>query len=215
MSRRRQREEAMMLAYEMEVHKEEELAYLTSYFEKHEKDIQENEYSYAVLKNMLVNVAPIVKAIELGSAKWKLERISKLDFAILKIAVAELLFVDDVPAKVSINEAVELTKRYSGEQSFRYVNGVLRNINDNIENCAEKETSFIDTLMKAVAEDVKEAEEEAARLAEIALIEKRLAEIRAAKEDAIKQAVIDKEDAEKAVLEAGEDDDIVFLNMND
>lgn len=111
MSRTKQREKAMMLAYEIEVHREEEIAYLTSYFEKYGSDLEKNEYSYTVLKNMLVNIAPIVKAIELGSAKWKLDRISKLDFAILKIAVTELLFVDEVPAKVSINEAVELAKK--------------------------------------------------------------------------------------------------------
>ncbi|MGL5439070.1 MAG: transcription antitermination factor NusB [Filifactoraceae bacterium] len=208
MSRRKQREEAMLLAYEMEVHKEEELAYLKSYFEKHEKDINKNEYSFLVLKNMLVNNAPILKAIELGAAKWKIQRISKLDLAILKIAITELIFVDDVPAKVSINEAVELAKIYSGEQSYKFINGVLRYVNDNIGNYADKELSYLDLLMVLVDKEKKEEEAETARLEEIAIIEKRLDEIRKAK-------AINNETLITDEREVPEIDDVVFLDIND
>ena len=57
--------------------------------------------------------------------KWDLNRIAVLDHIILRIAIAEFLYFDDIPFKVTINEAIELAKRYSTAQSGRFVNGIL------------------------------------------------------------------------------------------
>jgi len=59
------------------------------------------------------------------SHSWKIERISKVDLAILRLALFEMLYMDDIPYKVSINEAVELAKKYSTDKSHKYVNGLL------------------------------------------------------------------------------------------
>ena len=56
---------------------------------------------------------------------WTLERLSKVDLAILRLATYEILFEDEIPQNVSINEAVELSKRYSEDDSRKFINGVL------------------------------------------------------------------------------------------
>ena len=64
---------------------------------------------------------------------WKLDRVSKVNLTILRLAVGEMLFVDDVPGSVAINEAVELTKKYSDEKSTSFVNGVLDKVLKTLE----------------------------------------------------------------------------------
>ncbi|EHL96061.1 transcription antitermination factor NusB [Lentilactobacillus parafarraginis] len=56
---------------------------------------------------------------------WSIDRIAKTDLIILQIALYEMLYVDDLPAKVSINEAIELAKKYSDDRSRKFVNGIL------------------------------------------------------------------------------------------
>lgn len=60
--------------------------------------------------------------------KWSIDRIAKTDLAILRTAVAEMLYVDSIPVGVSINEAVELAKKYGDEKSYAFVNSVLGKI---------------------------------------------------------------------------------------
>lgn len=57
--------------------------------------------------------------------KWKINRIARTDLSILRLAVYEMLYLDELPAKVSLNEALELTKEFSDDESRRFVNGVL------------------------------------------------------------------------------------------
>jgi transcription antitermination factor NusB len=68
-----------------------------------------------------------------ASRHWRLERMSLVDRNILRIALYELLFLKDVPHKVSIDEAVELGKRYGGDESGAFVNGVLDHIYHSME----------------------------------------------------------------------------------
>jgi transcription antitermination factor NusB len=60
--------------------------------------------------------------------RWRLERLTMLDRAILRLAAAEILYFDDVPPKVSINEAVEVAKKYGDDDAGKFVNGVLDGI---------------------------------------------------------------------------------------
>ncbi len=59
---------------------------------------------------------------------WKLERVGNVDRAILRLAVHELQYIDDIPANVTFNEAIELAKAFGGEESGKFLNGVLSNI---------------------------------------------------------------------------------------
>lgn len=60
--------------------------------------------------------------------KWKIERIAKVDLAILQLSLYEILYENDIPERVSVNEAVELAKVYSGDDSPKFINGVLGKI---------------------------------------------------------------------------------------
>jgi N utilization substance protein B len=63
--------------------------------------------------------------IEIDSENWKVSRMAKTDLSILRIAAAEILYADDIPDSVSANEAVELAKMYGGDESSRFINGIL------------------------------------------------------------------------------------------
>ncbi len=87
------------------------------------------KYAKELLSGISENFAQIDKVIEEASENWSLSRMASTDRAILRIAVFEMLYRDDVPSSVSINEAVELAQSFGGEdESFRFVNGVLGRI---------------------------------------------------------------------------------------
>ncbi len=68
------------------------------------------------------------KVIGRASKNWRLERMSRLDKCVLRLAVFEMFFLDDIPLKVSLDEAVEIGKKFGGEDSTRFINGVLDSI---------------------------------------------------------------------------------------
>lgn len=59
------------------------------------------------------------------TGKWKIERLNKVSLGVMRLAVYELKYLDDIPSNVTINEAVELSKKFSGEDEYKFVNGVL------------------------------------------------------------------------------------------
>lgn len=92
-------------------------------------DIDFAPYAEALVRGVQDHLADIDNYLEETSENWALDRMPVVDRAILRLAVYEMLYVDDVPISVSINEAVELAKAYGGEDdSSRFVNGVLGRI---------------------------------------------------------------------------------------
>ena len=89
-----------------------------------------------LVKGVLPNLSEIDALIEKHANNWTLDRMANIDRNILRIAIYEIVFVDNIPKSVSINEAVELAKKYSTENSFGFVNGVLGKIEkvEKIEN---------------------------------------------------------------------------------
>lgn len=79
----------------------------------------------AVITGVLQHIANIDDTIDSVSTKWRLSRMDVIDRSILRIATFELVFMKKTPYKVIINEALELAKKYSGEQSATFINGVL------------------------------------------------------------------------------------------
>ena len=65
------------------------------------------------------------RKIEELSSNWKLERMNKVDLNIIRLAAYEIIYDENIPERVSVNEAVEIAKIYGGEQSFSFVNGIL------------------------------------------------------------------------------------------
>lgn len=87
------------------------------------------DYTYQLLRQLQLHRAEIDQLLEAALVEWQLNRLAQLDRQILRLAVVEMLHLD-VPAQVAINEAVELAKRYSGEDGHRFINGVLRRVLD-------------------------------------------------------------------------------------
>lgn len=69
---------------------------------------------------------------------WTLERIAKTDLAILRTAVAEMLYVESIPVRVSINEAVDLAKKYGDERSYAFINSVLGKVSRSLNDSAKE-----------------------------------------------------------------------------
>jgi len=70
--------------------------------------------------------------LELALVDWQVARLARIDRDLLRIALAEIMFLG-VPERVAINEAVELAKRYSGDEGHRFINGVLRRVSERIK----------------------------------------------------------------------------------
>lgn len=91
------------------------------------------DFSNRINAGTAENLDAVDEIISKYSKNWKLSRISKIDMNILRIAVYELLFIKDVPAKVVINEAIEIAKKYGTEESGSFINGILDNISKSIK----------------------------------------------------------------------------------
>ncbi|WP_028829121.1 transcription antitermination factor NusB [Proteocatella sphenisci] len=128
MGRRDERQKAVELLYEMVVQKEDETSYINEYFDKYELDKENLKFAKRILETYFDNKEEVNAAISENLQKWKMERLGKIDLSIIRAATTEMLYFDDVPEAVSINEAVELAKLFSEEKAFKFINKVLRNI---------------------------------------------------------------------------------------
>lgn len=127
MKRQKSREKAMELLFSMELSKNSYEETIEMFIEDYEMDLNtiDLEYIKNVVKIVTENLEIINNKIVESLVNWKLERVSKVNLTILRLAVGEMMFIEDVPGNVAINEAVELTKKYSDEKSCSFVNGVL------------------------------------------------------------------------------------------
>ena len=88
----------------------------------------QNSFAETLARKVYENIEEIDKAIEENLVGWSAKRISKVSRAILRIAVCELLYSENMPVGVAINEAVEIAKKYSTTEDASYINGVLGSI---------------------------------------------------------------------------------------
>lgn len=125
MSRKIAREALMKLLYEKDVageHHNESLRNLRVEFGLDERD---EDYIKQILFSMDTQQPTIDAYIEKYAKSWTVERMAKVDLAIIRLAMYEMLYRKDIPVGVSINEAVELAKKYSNEKSGSFINGIL------------------------------------------------------------------------------------------
>ena len=127
MKRQKSREKAMELLFSMEISKNSYEETVENFIEDYEMDLNtiDVEYIKNVVKVVTDNIEAIDEKIIQSLVNWKLDRVSKVNLTVLRLAVGEMMFIEDVPGSVAINEAVELTKKYSDEKSCSFVNGVL------------------------------------------------------------------------------------------
>ena len=127
MTRRESREQAFYLIFQMNFQNLPVIELVETAMEVAEDDEQSNydEYSIDVARAVQLNREAIDKIIEDNSKKWKMSRLPKVTVSILRLAIAEIDFMTDVPQGAIINEAVELAKKFGNDDDFAYVNGVL------------------------------------------------------------------------------------------
>ncbi|QWG46534.1 N utilization substance protein NusB [Bacillus mycoides] len=130
MKRRTARERAMQALYQMDITGELEPKVAV------ENTLDEGEETNEFLESLVVefvdNKEEIDAAIRQNLKKWKLERISIVDRSILRVAVCEMKYMEEIPHNVTINEAIEIAKTFGDEESRRFINGVLSNIKDTL-----------------------------------------------------------------------------------
>ena len=127
MNRKKSREIAMELLFGMTLSKNSLEETISTFKEDFEMKLStiDLEYIEEILSKVEENKEAIDKKIEEALTNWKFERISKVNLSILRLAIAEMLYQEDVPGSVAINEAVEITKKYSDEKSVSFINAVL------------------------------------------------------------------------------------------
>ncbi|MBU0503098.1 MAG: transcription antitermination factor NusB [Candidatus Omnitrophota bacterium] len=126
------REYALQVLYKLDITKDKDLEVVLANFWLMgvEKEVEEQVKIFAaeLVKGVVNNLEDIDRDISRYATNWKLERMAVVDRNILRLSAYELIFRDDIPPKVSINEAVELAKKYSEPKSAKFVNGVLDKI---------------------------------------------------------------------------------------
>ncbi len=122
MSRTEQREQAFCLVFQNLFNNEETV----SIYEENVAKV--GKYAKSLFEGVLSKTDELDEVINTYSKGWKTNRLPKVNLAILRLAVYEIKYVDDVPQSVAINEAVELAKKYSGEGDYSFINGILGSV---------------------------------------------------------------------------------------
>ena len=130
MNRVLSREEAVKLIYQMEITKDSPKEAIENFIENCEIKLEsiDLEYIKGIVNGVCENKEEIDSVLQRNFVKWKIDRISKVNLAILRVGLYEMNYVEEVPGKVAINEAVEVAKKYSDEKSVAFINGVLDKI---------------------------------------------------------------------------------------
>lgn len=123
MTRREAREAAFALLFEYSFSEDTIETVIEN--AKESELLELDDFAVALTMGAVQNVETLDARIADASHKWSMDRISKVALAVMRLAVYEILFEEDIPTSVSINEAVELSKKYGGDEDANFVNGVL------------------------------------------------------------------------------------------
>lgn len=133
MTRREAREQAFVLIFEKSFRLDETVLDIAEdAFD--EDQIEKDDFALMLAKKTEENLEDIDIYIEKYSRGWSIKRIPRVALAILRIAICEMLYVEEVPVGVSINEAVELAKTYAGENDGSFINGILGSVSREHKN---------------------------------------------------------------------------------
>lgn len=128
MNRRELREQIFKLLFRVEFNKPDEMVEQRDlFFEENEFEVSEKDQTHITEKTnkIIEKLQEIDEAINREAKGWTTERMGKVDLTILRLAVFEIEYDEDVPTSVAINEAVELAKKFGRDESAGFVNGVL------------------------------------------------------------------------------------------
>lgn len=134
MKRKNQRELLIKMFYEMEMNKDFGNQIYKSFLENNSINNLDDRYFHSLYELYIKNKEAIDESIKsLISLSWDMSRIAKVDLSILRVAVTEIVHMEDIPYKVSINEAINLAKDYGDESSYKFINGILGNLMKQIQ----------------------------------------------------------------------------------
>lgn len=126
MTRKQAREEAFILIFEKEFN-DDTLEDILSLAEE-VRDLKPDEYIKNVFFGVFENLEKIDEIISQNAVGWSIKRITKTALAILRLAIYEIKFYSEIPVSVSINEAVELAKKYATKEDASFINGILSTV---------------------------------------------------------------------------------------
>lgn len=132
MKRSESRKQAFLLVYEKSFKEDEELPEIIQ-AAMEARDFEVSEFAQALAQGTVEHTEQADGYLEKYAVGWKTSRISKVDKAILRLAIYEMLHSDEVPVGVAINEAVELAKEFSTGESAAFVNGILGSVARQLE----------------------------------------------------------------------------------
>jgi transcription antitermination protein NusB len=130
--RRKGRELALQALYQQEITGEASERALRLFWENFDTSDQVKEFALHLARGVMERRHEIDALIARASENWRLERLSKVDLSILRLATFELLATPEVPANVVINEAIEIARRFGAGESTEFVNGVLDQVADDL-----------------------------------------------------------------------------------
>lgn len=132
--RRQNRIAAMQFLYMWDVNSSDNLnESLCLFFESQDKPRDYYNFSESLIQGAIENLNTIDQNIQEHAQNWTFSRIAKTDLAILRLAIYELLFRNDIPPIVSINEAIDLAKIFSDKESKRFINGILDKVKGKLQ----------------------------------------------------------------------------------
>lgn len=126
MKRSEMREQAFLLLFEKAFFGEKPCEEIEEIFDENVAPL--SEYAKSAFEGACAQLEAVDAAVSSHLKGWRLSRISKVDLAVLRLAVYEIMYEPSVPHAAAVNEAVELAKKYSGAESGSFVNGILRSI---------------------------------------------------------------------------------------
>lgn len=127
-SRRKSREYAMQMLYQWELAGNTPEQVGTSFFLERRADSEVESFARGLFRGAVDNIQSLDQLISKHAANWRLERMAAVDRSILRVAVYELLHDPETPPRAVINEALEIARRFSGDGSVEFVNGILDTI---------------------------------------------------------------------------------------
>ncbi len=130
MTRRELREHIFMMLFRVEFHEEDDLKEQLQVFLEESEPMKEADEAYIQNKYISIKekISELDEKINENTKGWKTSRMGKVDLTIIRLGVYEMIYDEDVPTSVAINEAVELAKKYGTDESPSFVNGVLAKI---------------------------------------------------------------------------------------
>ena len=124
-NRRKGRELALQALYQIEMTGDPSGAAVDRFLGHFEGNARAKEFARRLVSGVVSQQAEIDRMIERCTENWKLVRLAKVDLVILRMATYELIFCPDIPLNVSLDEAIEIGKRYGTDDSATFINGVL------------------------------------------------------------------------------------------